>query len=243
MDLLEVQRLLVQLRGCVRRPCIPRRRRRQNSRRRATPRPRSVWLSSRKCPPQDSVRCSASRHINSPNSRKSATRPASSSDWLRLSPLPGTLTFCQNSSRNAGMLRNASFKPGVVARHAALVPHQQAQFAVETRDRALALDRQHLRSSSRDTSSSAFLNARMVVVYFLPLGASRDRPGSCTAARNSRRPAPASARSRRAGSRRGRRNSPRPARAGRAGCSSGSNRPTSRPSCNAPPGKSASAAV
>ena len=41
-------------------------------------------------------------HISSPSSRKSATRPAFSRDWLRPLSLPGTLTFSQNSARISG---------------------------------------------------------------------------------------------------------------------------------------------
>src|SRR6478672_7069924 len=40
--------------------------------------PSAVWCSVRKCPPHDSSRCSASIHISSASSRKSATRPACS---------------------------------------------------------------------------------------------------------------------------------------------------------------------
>ena len=65
--------------------------------------PSAVWYSSRKWPPQLSLRCSASRHISSPNSRKSATRPAFSSDWLSDWSSPSTRTFFQNSSRIAGI--------------------------------------------------------------------------------------------------------------------------------------------
>ena len=52
-----------------------------------------VWLSTRKWPPHDSDRCSASVHINSASSKKSATRPAFSSDWFSSSPVPSTRTF------------------------------------------------------------------------------------------------------------------------------------------------------
>ena len=38
---------------------------------------------------------------SSANSRKSATRPACSRFWLNDSPVPGTLTSCQNSSRSS----------------------------------------------------------------------------------------------------------------------------------------------
>ena len=45
--------------------------------------------------PQDSLRCSASLHINSPSSKKSATRPAFSRDWLNSSFEPSTRTLLQ----------------------------------------------------------------------------------------------------------------------------------------------------
>ena len=44
---------------------------------------------------------------SSPNSRKSATRPAFSSDWLSDSPSPSTRTFLWNSSRRAGISASA----------------------------------------------------------------------------------------------------------------------------------------
>src|SRR5262249_52366171 len=69
--------------------------------------PSSVWYSSRKCPPQLSLRCSASLQSSSANSRKSATRPAFSSDWFIDVPSPSTRTFFQNSSRIAGISDNA----------------------------------------------------------------------------------------------------------------------------------------
>src|SRR5690606_30593379 len=43
--------------------------------------PSSVWWSTRKCPPPDSSRWSASRHMRSASERKSATRPPLSADW------------------------------------------------------------------------------------------------------------------------------------------------------------------
>ncbi len=46
-------------------------------------------------------------HISSANSRKSATRPAFSSAWLRVSFSPSTRTFFQNSSRMAGISASA----------------------------------------------------------------------------------------------------------------------------------------
>ena len=47
------------------RPCTPRPRRRGIRRRRACASPSGVWFSTRKWPPHDSSRCSASRHISS----------------------------------------------------------------------------------------------------------------------------------------------------------------------------------
>ena len=73
--------------------------------------PSSVWLSVRKWPPQLSVRCSASRHMSSASSRKSATRPAFSSDWFSVAAEPGTLTPLQNSRRSSGMRSSALRSP------------------------------------------------------------------------------------------------------------------------------------
>ena len=106
--------------------------------------PSGVWLSSRKWPPHDSVRCSASMHISSPSSRKSATRPAFSSAWLSSTSLPGTLTLRQNSSRSSGIRSQRLLKPGLVARHAAVVPHDLPELAMERVDRALSVDRSKL---------------------------------------------------------------------------------------------------
>jgi len=60
----------------------------------------SVWYASLKWQPHDSLRARASTIIKSPNSRKSATRPAFSRLWLKSLSEPGTMTFFQNSSRN-----------------------------------------------------------------------------------------------------------------------------------------------
>ena len=84
---------------------FPGRRRRQKCSSSRSASPSGVWYSSRKWPPQDSLRSSASRHISSPSSKKSATRPAFSSDWFTRRPLPGTFTSRQNRSRSAGICR------------------------------------------------------------------------------------------------------------------------------------------
>ena len=78
-----------------------------SARRRAGPRPPASGAprgSGRRTTPRAS---SASRHISSPNSRKSATRPAFSSDWFSSAPWPGTRTSFQNSSRSAGIFSSA----------------------------------------------------------------------------------------------------------------------------------------
>src|SRR5258708_205084 len=80
-----------------------------SSSRRASP--SGVWYSRRKCPPQDSLRSRASRHISSASSRKSATRPAFSSDWLIEASSPSTRTLRQYSSRRAGIFSSAVLRP------------------------------------------------------------------------------------------------------------------------------------
>ena len=87
-DVLELERLLVQLGRRADAGELPRGRRRRSASSSRSASPSSVWCSTRKCPPQLSSRCSASRHSSSPNSRKSATRPAFSSDWLSDSSSP-----------------------------------------------------------------------------------------------------------------------------------------------------------
>ena len=56
---------------------------------------------------------------------------ASSSAVFISSPLPGTLTFFQNSSRICGIFVNACFRLASVRAHADVVPHHLAQLAVE----------------------------------------------------------------------------------------------------------------
>jgi hypothetical protein len=83
--------------------------------------PSSVWCSVRKWPPHDSSRVSASWHISSPNSKKSATRPAFSSVWLRLRRCPAR----GGPSRTPRGARGSSRAPSsgrLAARHAARRP-------------------------------------------------------------------------------------------------------------------------
>ena len=119
--------------GLSRRRRTPRRRRGRSARRRAWPRRPSVWYSSRKWPPHDSSRSSASRQISSPSSRKSATRPAFSSDWLSSSPVPGTRHVLPELLAQAGDLPERVLEALLVAGHAAVVPHDLAELAVERR--------------------------------------------------------------------------------------------------------------
>ena len=122
------------------RPRTPRRRRTRtrSSSRRASP--SGVRLSARKCPPQDSVRCRASMHISSASSRKSATRPAFSSAWLRSAASPVTRTRAQNSSRSARTSPDRLAQPRVGALHSAVVPHDPAEPAVERVGGPVAVD-------------------------------------------------------------------------------------------------------
>ena len=73
--------------------------------------PSGVWCSSRKWLPQDSSRASASRHISSPSSRKSATRPARSSAWLSSPPAPGNDHVAPERIAQLGDLRQRVAQP------------------------------------------------------------------------------------------------------------------------------------
>ena len=53
-------------------------------------------------------------HISSPSSRKSATRPAFSSDWFIESAVPSTFTLRQKSSRSVRIRSIAFFRPSSV---------------------------------------------------------------------------------------------------------------------------------
>ena len=190
MHVLEVQRLLCAARaGCPPRD-TPRRPRRKMLRRRAAASPSAVWYSSRKWPPQDSLRSSASRHISSANSKKSATRPAFSSDWFNSSPVPSTFTSRQNCSRSAGISSSACFRPVGGARHAAIFPQQLAQLAVEGIHRARALDFQQALGQAGDLLFPPRLNAGWPVSTFSSLAVASNRRW-CWAGRNSRPPGPA----------------------------------------------------
>ena len=106
--------------------------------------PSSVWCSTRKCPPQLSSRWSASRHSSSPNSRKSATRPA------LLERLVERLAVAEDADVLPELLaqrRDLGDRLGqalLAAGHAAVVPHDLAELAVEPVDGAAAVDRQEL---------------------------------------------------------------------------------------------------
>jgi hypothetical protein len=150
----------------------------------------------------------ASRHISSPSSKKSATRPAFSSELSSGCREPSTRTSASNSSRSAGISDSAFSSPAWVARHPAVVPQDLAELPVEPVHRPGALGREEPVEPVRD-----------VRLGLVNAGAVRCRPAtrracrrgsrrSCTAGRSSRRPGPASAPRRRAGWRRGRRSWP-----------------------------------
>jgi hypothetical protein len=71
---------------------------------------------------------------------KSATRPAFSSSGLQASPLPGTKTLLPELLTQLGDAFDGLGEAGVVAGHAAFVPDEKAEFAVEAVHAALALD-------------------------------------------------------------------------------------------------------
>ena len=113
--------------ACRPRPRTPRPRRRRTRRRCRSASPSSVCDSARKCPPQDSRRTSASMHISSPSSKKSATRPARSSAWFSSSPVPSTLTSDQNSCLQLADLADRLAQALLGALHPAVVPHDVAR--------------------------------------------------------------------------------------------------------------------
>ena len=116
----------------------------------------SSYYASRKCPPQDSSRANASRHINSPSSKKSATRPAISRDWLRLSPPKRGHPL---RTPDAGPeFRLSLHRARSCCGHFAFVPHDLAQAFVKAVNGLLSV------VSSRvlvrlTTSSSALVNS------------------------------------------------------------------------------------
>ena len=103
--------------------------------------PSSVWCSSRKWPPQDSSRSRASRTMSSPSSKKSATRPALSRRLVHgpVAEHPHVLPELLAQRRDLGQ---RLLEAGLVAGHAAVVPHDLAELAVVVVDRLRAADRQ-----------------------------------------------------------------------------------------------------
>ena len=135
--------------------------------------PSGVWCSSRKWPPHDSSRVSASRHRSSANSRKSATRPAFSRVWLSCRPGRRSRAGPSRSARGSrGSSRSAFSRPGRVARHAALVPHEPAELGVERVGRARAV---HRRAAGRSRPSTSRVDAREVGVVGAHLRRARVR--------------------------------------------------------------------
>ena len=104
--------------------------------------PSAVWYSSRKWPPHDSRRSRASRQSSSPSSRKSATRPAFSSDWFTSLAVAQDADVLPELLAQRGDLLEGRLQALLVAGHAAVVPHDLAQLAVERVDRPPALDAQ-----------------------------------------------------------------------------------------------------
>ena len=105
-------------------------------------------------------------HMSSASSRKSARRPAFSSDWFSSSPLPSTRRLVRNSSRRVGDLAERVPQARLRSRHAAVVPHQLAQLAVDAVDRPLALACSRARSMRSCTSASTWANAACEVSTF-----------------------------------------------------------------------------
>ena len=112
----------------ARRRCTPRPRRGRSSRRRAGPR-RPASGTPRGSGRRTTRRARrASRHISSPSSRKSATRPAFSSDWLSSSPLAEDADVLPELLAQARDLARApSSRPASCAGHAAVLPHRSCR--------------------------------------------------------------------------------------------------------------------
>ena len=106
--------------------------------------PSGVWYSSRKWPPQDSLRSRASRQISSPSSRKSATRPAFSSDWLKRGAVAQDAHVLPELLAQGGDLLERGLEAFLGAGHAAVLPHDLAQLAMERVHGPLAVDGQQL---------------------------------------------------------------------------------------------------
>ena len=83
-------------------------------------------------------------HISSANSRKSATRPARSRDWLKSSSLPRTRTSRQNCSRSSGIFCERFAQSFFVARHSAFLPEKKAELSVKRIERTGSIDFQEL---------------------------------------------------------------------------------------------------
>ena len=171
----------------------PRPRRRRTGRRGAAPRRPRSGTRARKWPPHDSRRLSASMHISSPSSKKSATRPARSRDWFRLSAVPSTFTLRQKSSRSAADQVDRLLQAVLGALHAAVLPHDVAELAVVGVDAAGAVVAHEAgRCGPAPTAGPRRRPGGP------PGSCRRDRRrgsrGSCSTARSSRRPGPASAR-------------------------------------------------
>ena len=120
----------------------PTRRRGRSARRRAGPRPPRSGTRRGSGHRSSRWRSSASRHISMPSSKKSSTRPAFSSVWLTLVPSPVTRRSFWNSSYSAGISDSAFSQALLGALHAAVVPDDLAQLAVEVVGRAGAVDRE-----------------------------------------------------------------------------------------------------
>ena len=189
----------------------PRRRRGRSARRRAAPRRRPSGTPRGSGRRTTRSRSSASRHISSPSSRKSATRPAFSSDWLSSSPPPGTLHVLPELLAQRGDLLERRLRGPASLR---AMPQSSHMILPSSRwndvDRALALDR---RAAAACAPSTVGLGAALTSAWsastFSSLCVGQVVADRCRAGRSSRRPGPASARWRRGGWRRGRRSSPR----------------------------------
>ncbi len=207
---------------------------------------RCVWL---RLPPgtrrgngRRRIRCDARRRGKAvrriPESRRRGPRlPGPGSGFPSRRSLSRSSKILRAS---AGISCNASFRLCSVR----AMPHLSHMILPSSRWKnrhgAFAIDRQKLFRQRLD-ARFGFLELRVVRARLRLPCSSRNNFQSCRAEQNSHPPVPASARWRRGGSRRDRKSSLRRARTARERCSSNYNPPTSRPSCNAPPDKCASA--
>ena len=242
VDVLELERLLVERRCVAHAGALPRGRRRRSCSSSRSASPSSVWCSTRKWPPQLLLAVSASRHISSPNSRKSATRPAFSSDWLSVvalagHPHVGVELLAQRGDLGERLLQADCWLRAMPQLSHRMLPSSRWKWSTEcvpltdSSRRVWSVDRRP--RPSRNAGSS--VAHRLAPEQRREVVADRGRQHEVAVGQALHERA-----RRRGGWRPGRRSSPRRARRARARCSSGRSRPRARPSCSGWRGRCAS---